>query len=582
MYLRHYNLKEKPFNISPDSRYLWMSDKHKEGLASLKYGVMDNKGFLVLTGDIGTGKTLLINALIRITEVKTLIATIPDPDLDIMDFFKLLAEEFNMPQTFTGKGEFLAQFKEFLLESYASDKGVLLIVDEAQRLNSELLEQIRLLSNIELDNRKLLNIFFVGQSEFNQLLMDERNKAVRQRITVFYHLKSLSESETVSYIQHRLKRAGATEEVFKPDAVREIFKFSRGTPRLINVICDLALLTGFTSELKKINAAVIKDCAKELRIPTELNNIPLKPSKPREDYSALNPAAMQPKEPTGIRGGVIFIGILFFLFVAYQIYDSVKERVPFWKQEEITTQKKFTPPQDVAKAFESQKKELDDMKGEAAKSIDDQQKENLSAVTEQPVMDTQKVDANDGPEKQPVGSPSDMVDANDEPEKQPIGSSTDKVDANDEPEKQSVASPTDKVDANDGPEKQSVASPTDVDVNEKTIIFFEHNSNELPPKAYETLNNIVKFTSQRPNLKITVEGYTDSYGSRIYNKQLSQYRADMVKNYLIGNGIAPSKIESRGRGPANPLKNNATSEGRKQNRRVEISIEPESAGSPTP
>ena len=134
MYLNHYNLKEKPFNISPDSRFLWMSDKHKEGLASLKYGVMENKGFLVLTGDIGTGKTLLINALIRITKVKALIATIPDPDLEIMDFFMLLAEEFNMPNTFASKGEFLVQFKQFLLESYASDKTVLLIVDEAQNL----------------------------------------------------------------------------------------------------------------------------------------------------------------------------------------------------------------------------------------------------------------------------------------------------------------------------------------------------------------------------------------------------------------------------------------------------------------
>jgi general secretion pathway protein A len=106
MYLDHYNLTDKPFNISPDSRFLWLSEKHKEGLASLKYGVMENKGFLVLTGDIGTGKTLLINSLIRITEVKTLIATIPDPDLEIMDFFNLLSEEFNMNKVFISKGDF--------------------------------------------------------------------------------------------------------------------------------------------------------------------------------------------------------------------------------------------------------------------------------------------------------------------------------------------------------------------------------------------------------------------------------------------------------------------------------------------
>jgi general secretion pathway protein A len=555
MYLKHYNLKEKPFNISPDSRFFWMSDKHKEGLASLKYGVMDNKGFLVLTGDIGTGKTLLINALIRITKVKTLIATIPDPDLNILDFFKLLAEEFNMPQTFTSKGEFLVQFKEFLLKSYASDKSVLLIVDEAQRLNSELLEQIRLLSNIELDNRKLLNIFFVGQKEFNQLLSDGRNRAVRQRITVFYQLKPLSEPETAKYIRHRLKQAGTTEEIFKPNAIREIFKFSCGTPRLINVICDLALLTGFSSGLKKINAAVIKECSKELQIPTEMVKIPSKPPEPSRDYRAVNIAAVQQKEPAGIRGGLIFIGIVFFLFVAYQIYESVMDHAPFWKEEQATDQKKFEPPEDVANAFETRQKELDDMKLEVAEGIGEQQEDNISGDTArpdntsggtaQPDVDTQKGGENNQPNTELVASP--VVSA--------------------------VEPPTEVVDE---PATEVVDEPaTEVVVDQKTIIYFGYNSNELPPNAYETLNNIVKFTSQRPELKITVEGYTDSYGSKVYNKQLSQYRADMVKNYLIGNGIAPSKIIARGRGQANPIQRNATPEGRKQNRRVEIKIQSE-------
>lgn len=521
MYLGHYNLKEKPFNISPDSRFLWMSDKHKEGLASLKYGVIENKGFLVLTGDIGTGKTLLINALIRITEVQALIATIPDPDLDILDFFKLLAEEFNMDKTFTSKGEFLVHFKQFLLESYASDKTVLLIVDEAQRLNSKLLEQIRLLSNIELDNRKLLNIFFVGQSEFNKLLMDDRNKAVRQRITVFYQLKPLSEPETAKYIQHRLKHAGATEEIFKPNAIREIYKFSRGTPRLINVLCDLALLTGFSGNLKKIAAGVIKDCAKELQIPTELAKIPPNPPKASEKYSSMNLATIQPKEPAGIRGGLIFIGILFFLFVAYQVYESVAEKPLLWKQEQFAPQKNFKPSEDLSRAFQAQKKELEMAKANPAERPQTQQKEEVPSAAAVPATDTENSGANS----------------------------------------RQIA--------------RSIEPPADAVVDQKTIIHFDYNSNELPKKAYETLNDIVKFTSQRPDLKITVEGYTDSQGNTVYNKKLSQYRADMVKNYLIGNGIAPAKISTRGKGPENPIESNATSEGRKQNRRVEISVNPE-------
>ena len=521
MYLNHYNLKEKPFNISPDSRFLWMSDKHKEGLASLKYGVMENKGFLVLTGDIGTGKTLLINALIRITKVKALIATIPDPDLEIMDFFMLLAEEFNMPKKFASKGQFLVQFKQFLLDSYALDKSVLLIIDEAQRLNSELLEQIRLLSNIELDNRKLLNIFFVGQSEFNRLLMNDRNKAVRQRIGVFYQLKPLTEPETEGYIQHRLKKAGATEEIFKPSAIREIFNFSRGTPRLINVICDLALLTGFTVGLKKINAAVIKDCAKELQIPTELAKIPPKPPKPSQDYGTLNLAATQQNQPASIRGGLIFIGIVFFLFVAYQIYELVSDKPLFRKQEQVESQKTYEPPADVSNAFQTQKKELENTKSEPPGVLDSPEKEEkpLSGVV--PVDDTKESAANNQPITQPSMPPANTV------------------------------------------------------VDQKSIIHFDHNSNELPQKAYETLNHIVKLTSQHPNLKITVEGYTDSHGSAVYNKQLSQYRADMVKSYLIGNGIAPAQISAHGRGPENPMEPNATVEGRRQNRRVEIRVNAE-------
>jgi general secretion pathway protein A len=497
-----------------------MSDKHKEGLASLKYGVMENKGFLVLTGDIGTGKTLLINALIRITEVKALIATIPDPDLEIRDFFMLLAEEFNMPKTFASKGEFLVQFKQFLMESYVLDKTVLLIIDEAQRLNSELLEQIRLLSNIELDNRKLLNIFFVGQSEFNQLLMNDRNKAVRQRIGVFYQLKPLAESDTGGYIHHRLKKAGATEEIFKPSAIQEIFNFSKGTPRLINVICDLALLTGFTLGLKKINATVIKDCAKELQIPTELAEVSPKTPKLSQDFGTLNPAAAQQEEPGGIRGGLIFIGILFFLFVAYQIYESVTDKPLFRKQEQVESKKKFEPPLDVSNAFKTQKKELENTKSEPSEVLD-------------------------SPEK-PENPQSDVL----------LTKDTEKSLAN----KQFT---------------QPSTTPTNTAVDQKTVIYFDHNSNELPQKAYKTLNDIVKLTSQRPNLKITVEGYTDSHGNAVYNKQLSQYRADMVKNYLIGNGIAPAQISAHGRGTENPMEPNVTVEGRRQNRRVEIRVNTE-------
>jgi general secretion pathway protein A len=215
MYLDHYNLNLKPFEMSPDPRFLWLGEKHKEALAALEYGILESKGFLLLTGDAGTGKTVLINGLLKSTRVKAIIATIPDPDLEILDFFNF--------KTFESKGSFLIEFKHFLYEVYQSEGNVLLIIDESQRLSHELLEQILILSNIELNDRKLINIFFVGQSEFNEILREERNVAVRKRLAVSFNLEPLNRKETETYIDHRLKIAGAAENLFTPEAMRDIF-----------------------------------------------------------------------------------------------------------------------------------------------------------------------------------------------------------------------------------------------------------------------------------------------------------------------------------------------------------------------
>jgi len=272
MYLSHYNLSKIPFSISPDPNFLWLSEKHSEALATLKYGIFEDKGFLVLTGNVGTGKTALINRLIKEISVPVLIATIPDPALNISDFFKFVANELGLNGRLNSKGDFLILFKNFLLQSYSSDKKVLLIIDEAQRLNHDLLEQIRLLSNIELENRKLINIFYVGQSEFNKILMRDQNKATRQRIAVRYHLKPLIEKETAQYIHYRLKIANVDREIFSSKAIREVFYLSHGNPRLINIICDRCLLTGYSKGLQSIDDSIVKECGLELRITVDRKN----------------------------------------------------------------------------------------------------------------------------------------------------------------------------------------------------------------------------------------------------------------------------------------------------------------------
>jgi len=269
MYLTHFNLTLKPFEESPDPRFFWLSEKHKEALACLKYGIIENKAFLLLNGDIGTGKTSLINYLLSDNDQDAIVATLPDPDLKISDFFKLLSREFNINLDFDSKGDFLIQFEHFLYNTYSEEKRALLIIDEAQRLNQQLLEQIRLLSNIERKDVKLINIFFVGQNEVIDIIKDEKNKALRQRLTVHYTIESLTEPETLEYIKYRLSVAGSKTGIFSTEAVHEIFLFSKGYPRLINIICDRALLTGYVSETKIISGAIVKKCADDLKILVE-------------------------------------------------------------------------------------------------------------------------------------------------------------------------------------------------------------------------------------------------------------------------------------------------------------------------
>ncbi|MBW1957229.1 MAG: AAA family ATPase [Deltaproteobacteria bacterium] len=258
--------------MSTDPNFLWLGEKHKEALATLKYAIVENKGILALTGDVGTGKTTLINALIQSLGDDTMVATIYDPSLQVLDFFNIVSVAFNMGRTFDGKGEFLIYFKQFLKEARARNKKALLIIDEAQRISSELLEEIRLLSNLEDEHVRLLNIFFVGQNEFIDILKEYKNRALRQRITIRYHIEPLTLSETKTYTQHRLKTAGARAPIFSPGAIQEIFSFSKGYPRMINIICDHALLSGFVREIIIINADIIRECKEELKI-SDLNRM---------------------------------------------------------------------------------------------------------------------------------------------------------------------------------------------------------------------------------------------------------------------------------------------------------------------
>ena len=338
MYLEFYNLSKKPFQITTDPEFLWLGEKHSEALATFRYGIQEDKGFLLLTGEVGTGKTALIKMLISTVDVATLVASVPDPSLEPIDFFNFLAEEFKMDRRFASKGDFLIEFKQFLLKAYSSEKKVLLIIDEAQRLTHDMLEQVRLLSNIELDNRKLILIFFVGQTEFNRTLLDDRCKAVRQRITVSHHLEPLNERETHQYILHRLKMAGARRQIFSLDAMRQVHLFSSGYPRLINIICDHALLTGYAVNAKIIDVQHIQECEKELRLPDKLGS---QADVPAGSLIAA-PTAGDDRESVAKafswRIPVTLIFLLLLVFTIFMIYQYDQKKNQRWSLEDIAPQ----------------------------------------------------------------------------------------------------------------------------------------------------------------------------------------------------------------------------------------------------
>ena len=289
MYLKFFNLNTKPFEISPDPRFLWLGEKHKEGFATLKYGIMTGKGFISLTGDVGTGKTTLLNALAKSFGDTYIFARIPDPSLEGLDFFNFAANAFEMDKRFRGKGDFLSELTTFLNNAHANNKEVILIVDEAQAIKQELLEEIRLISNIEKPEKKLINIIFAGQNDFNEILIN--NRALRNRLAINYKIEPLTEIETQEYITHRLKTAGSKIRIFSSRAIHEIYSFSKGNPRQINIICDLALLHGYTAETVKIEPAIIKECVKRTAIPfiktepiAESQKIPTKiPREPNQE-----------------------------------------------------------------------------------------------------------------------------------------------------------------------------------------------------------------------------------------------------------------------------------------------------------
>ncbi len=267
MYEEYFGLKEKPFDLVPSYRYLYLSEGHKEALALLTYGVLERRGFVLLTGDVGTGKTTVIQALLSNLGTDVEYVHVSNPLLRPREFLDFLASStFKRRVRFKSKVDFLFEFESFLKDRLDRGTTYLVIVDEAQALPFELMEEIRLLSNIEYAGRKLVNIFLVGQPELNEKLRDPRCKPLQQRIASRYHLPPLDLKGTESYLETRLKVAGVEDarSIFPSKSIQAIHEASRGTPRIINILADNALLLGYSRGRKKISPDMIKECYAEM------------------------------------------------------------------------------------------------------------------------------------------------------------------------------------------------------------------------------------------------------------------------------------------------------------------------------
>jgi general secretion pathway protein A len=268
MYESFYCLKERPFNLTPDPRFIYFTERHCEALANLVYGIRERKGFLVLSGEVGTGKTTLVNALLDTLErSRALSAFVFNPILTIREFFDYLLADFNIRCDTNSKSQCLLSLNSFLLERYRAGQVTVLVIDEAQNLTVEILEEIRLLTNLETSTEKLLQIVLVGQPELSLKLNSPELRQLKQRINLRCTLEPLSLFEASEYISTRLEIAGlARQTVFPKSAIEEIFRWSHGIPRVINVICDNALLTGYACDTKTIGPDIIREVARDLEL----------------------------------------------------------------------------------------------------------------------------------------------------------------------------------------------------------------------------------------------------------------------------------------------------------------------------
>jgi type II secretory pathway predicted ATPase ExeA/outer membrane protein OmpA-like peptidoglycan-associated protein len=521
VYRQYYNLSLSPFKVEPDPEFLWLGEKHMEGLSALQYAIQENKGFLLLTGDVGTGKTVLIHHLRNNLPPHIKVAFIQDPGIETLDLYRILSSEFKIGRRFEGKANFLAQFKKFLYVTYALHEQLLVIIDEAHRLSHELLDEIRVLSNIDFENKKLINFFYVGQGEFKRILMDERNRAVRQRIAVSYHLSPLDGQETRAYIRHRLKIAGSEKELFSTEAACEIHRLSGGIPRLINIICDRALLTGCIRELKQIGPETVRECASELDVPLGVpvqaaEKVPQIAPTPEKTELAANLPKRNPQWLIPALG--VTLGILLYLALSSGPRENVQSPEPAVTIEQGSGGRKemTTPPPG---------------KQTSERSEDIFARHNTPPSGNNSAKASVEVFQAAGSLKDTIDRPVAVIRKRDPWEKMPVKKAESAT-----PEENKVMSGVPEISKATGPEIVSTTQGLTTNV-QRFYIFFKPGSVELKNTSFDVLVQVSQRLSLRSDSRATLTSFYDAKDKKGSNRKLSALRANSVKSFFASRGF---------------------------------------------
>ncbi|MBS1821023.1 MAG: AAA family ATPase [Acidobacteria bacterium] len=270
MYNSYFHLHTSPFGTSPDPRFLYMMPHTREALACLEYGISARKGFTVLTGEVGTGKTTLLKrALASFRGRRIATSFVFNPRLEVLDFLEFVLTDFGITPATRTKSGMLLQLNRWLIERYRMDETCVVVVDEAQNLSWELLEEIRLLTNLETSSEKLLQIVLSGQPELEEKLRHPSVRQLRQRVALWCRTQALTENQTSAYVTERLRLAGAASPIFTPEALALVHRYSRGIPRIINLLCEHSLIVAYVEQVQQVTEAIVEGVAVELELETQ-------------------------------------------------------------------------------------------------------------------------------------------------------------------------------------------------------------------------------------------------------------------------------------------------------------------------